>query len=75
MVLLCCRVQEVLPVGPFRTFQVALSEVEELTGLLWDDVVKESEVYGRAAAAALGEAATAAAPARHELRSFADILM
>jgi hypothetical protein len=74
LVLSCCHVQEVLPVGPFRTFQVALSEVEELTGLLWDDVVKESEVYGRAAAAALGEA-TATVPARHELRSFADILM
>jgi hypothetical protein len=70
-----CCLQEQLPVGPFRTFQVALSVVEDLTGLMWDDVVKGSEVYGQAAAAALGEAASAAAPVRHELRSFADIVM
>jgi hypothetical protein len=69
----CCT-QEVLPVGPFRTFQVQLSEVEDLTGLMWDDVVRSSEVPVEQFSPR-GEAAAAAGPLRRELRSFADIVV
>jgi hypothetical protein len=58
--------QERLPVGPFDLpFQVQLSEVEERTGLMWDEVVRQSEVTVEAAAAP-GEAARSG---RRQLRS------
>ena len=36
-----------LPVGTFRTFQVPVHEVERLTGLIWDDVIREADVMTR----------------------------
>jgi len=42
-------ISRALPVGTFRTFQVPVPEVERLTGLIWDDIIREADVMTRTA--------------------------
>eukprot|EP00877_Chromochloris_zofingiensis_P005037 jgi/Chrzof1/14534/Cz09g06120.t1 len=62
--------EEELPVGKFRTFQTTVSRVEQLTGLLWDAVVHQSDVL-----AATEMMETEAGVGELELMSPADIIL
>jgi hypothetical protein len=53
--------QRALPVGAFRTFQVPVSDVERLTGLIWEDLVRDADVKTANPLASRARAAAVAA--------------